>query len=308
MSSALSPTTNLIKDPIPVSTKDFGECIKYFQNAHRSLMRLNGLVNKLPHNQPLRIGNHEIRKSQINKYSQAYLSQLGDLRKMFSNRKRKVRKGPKLMILYYISDQLVEFYKNADLGVLDPSDESSDDLNKHIELVTKHRIASTGILTSLMARYIQVNKMKSSEDSGRFIPDSNMLTNFNTTSYLLPKYKNDGTFSKTLINIGEERDLTKIPKDKNEKLMTNITNGHLSAVDRVKNNIDKRSNKNVYDKDKGVLYTSVMVFNNFYRIPPSLLEEEEMNVLKTDELIEMAFVLQNKLTFITKWHNQNKTK
>ena len=61
-STALSPTTKLSQTKMPVTTKEFGECIKYFQNAHRSLMRLNSLVNKLPHNQPLKIGNHEIRK------------------------------------------------------------------------------------------------------------------------------------------------------------------------------------------------------------------------------------------------------
>ena len=306
MSSALSPTTNLVKEPVAISTKDFGECIKYFQNAHRSLMRLNGLVNKLPHNQPLKIGNHEIRKSQINKYSQAYLSQLGDLRKMFANRKRKVKKGNKIIILFYVSDQIVEFYKNANLGKLDPNDEESDDLNQHIQLITEHRIATSGILTSLMSRYIAVNNLKSDKDSGRFVPDNNMLNNFTTTSYLLPKYKKDGTFSKTMTNIGTDRDLTKIPESKKNKIMLNINNGNLSAVDRVKDRIDKRKNKNVYDKDKGLLYTCMMVFNNYYRIPPSLLLEEELVKLKDKTITEMSVVLQNKLSYITKYHKNNK--
>ena len=77
-----------------------------------------------------------LEKSQVNKYSQAYIAQLGDLRKMYANRKRK-KIGTKVNSLFYVSDQLVEFYKNAELGKVDPEDDNSDDLKDHIDIITK---------------------------------------------------------------------------------------------------------------------------------------------------------------------------
>ena len=306
-STALSPTTKLSQTNLPVTTKEFGECIKYFQNAHRSLMRLNSLVNKLPHNQPLKIGNHEIRKSQLNKYSQAYIAQLGDLRKMYANRTRKNRKSTKINTLFYVSDQLVEFYKNADLGKLDPGDEDSGDLRDHLSILTEHRIATSGILTSLMSRYIDVNNLKSKSQSGRFVPDDNMKSSFKSSEFLLPKQKRDGTFSKTMINLGETRadGLRGSSDEKSEKLLENISLGKQSAFERIKDRVDKRRKQKVMDKN-GLLYTTMMVFNNFYRIPPALINEEEEEFLHSQERLADARELQDKLSFITNWHRTNK--
>lgn len=308
-STALSPTTKLSKTNLPVTTKEFGECIKYFQNAHRSLMRLNSLVNKLPHNQPLKIGNHEIRKSQLNKYSQAYIAQLGDLRKMYANRKRKNRKSTKINTLFYVSDQLVEFYKNANLGKLDPGDEDSDDLSDHMSLVTERRIATSGILTSLMSRYIDVNNLKSTSQSGRFVPDDNMKSSFKTTEFLLPKQKKDGTFTKTMVNLGKTRadNLKNQPDDKTEKILETILHDEQSAFDRIKDRVDKRRKQKVMDKN-GLLYTTMMVFNNFYRIPLVLINEDEDPFLRNQDCLAEATQLQEKLSFITNWHRSNSNK
>lgn len=304
-STALSPTTKLSQTKMPVTTKEFGECIKYFQNAHRSLMRLNSLVNKLPHNQPLKIGNHEIRKSQVNKYSQAYIAQLGDLRKMYANRKRK-KIGTKVNSLFYVSDQLVEFYKNAELGKVDPEDDNSDDLKDHIDIITKHRMATSGILTSLMSRYIDVNNLKSKNQNGRFMFDDNMKTHFTSTEYLFPKYKKDGTFTKTIMNLGE-REIKNISTERAKKIKDNISKGSISAIDRVKDRVDKRRNEKVYDKN-GLLYTTMMVFNNFYRVPPCLLEEEESSYLVSKDRLDDAKELQDILSSITQWNKQHKGK
>ena len=89
MASALSPTTAAVKDANPSTTKEFAELIKYYQQSHKAIVRLTAYVNRLPANQSLKIGAHTIRRSDISKYSQAYISQLSDLRKVYANRKRK---------------------------------------------------------------------------------------------------------------------------------------------------------------------------------------------------------------------------
>lgn len=300
----LSPATKLSKEKIAVTTKDFGECIKYFQNAHRSLMRLNGLVNKLPYNQPLKIGNYEIRKNQLIKYSQAYISQLGDLRKMYSNRKKKVRSTTKINNLFFVSDQLVEFYKNADLGKLDPSDPDSDDLVDHLELLMKYRLATSGILTSLISRYIDVNKLKSTKCTGRYIPDQNMIDSFTTTKYMLPNINKNGLFDKKSHDI-TNRKVQNLHGNNLTKINDNLKHGELSPFDRIKDRIDKRKNENLLTKD-GLLYTTMMILNNFYRIPTCLLNDDELDLTTNSEKIEMAKELQTKLSYITAWHKKNK--
>ena len=79
----------------------------------------------------------------------------------------------------------------------------------------------------------------------------------------------------------------------------------MSAFDRVRDRVDKRRNEKVID-DNGLLYTTMMVFNNFYRIPPSLLEEDEARQLVNVDRTNEAKDLQSKLSYITNWHKTNK--
>lgn len=300
----LSPTTKLSNDKLAVSTKDFGECIKYFQNAHRSLMYLNGLMNKLPYNQPLKIGNYEIRKNQLNKYSQSYIFQLGELRKMYSHRKKKIKNKNRTSNLFFVSDQLVEFYKNADLGNLDPGNTESKNLSDCLDILVNYRIATCGILTSLMSRYIDVNNLKSKNVLGRYTPDNNMLTCFKNTKYLLPSHKKNGEFTTQLVDISN-REPKNMYGDKLSKLQDNISNSDKSVVDRLKVRTDKRKNQKLYTKE-GMLYTTMMIINNFYRIPNSLLDEDELLLLNKSENHRMAKELQDSLSSITEWHKNNK--
>jgi hypothetical protein len=297
MASAVSPTTLAsAKDAEPKSTKEFAELIKYLQNAHRDLMKWRAHVARCPPNHPPRIGNIVMKRSDLNRYSQVFLTQLGDLKKVYGNRKkRSTRTSTQLNSLFYVSDQLVDFYKDAKLGPSNPDQPRKGKLSNEISLLVDHRMATSGILTSLISRYIDANDLKSADNAGRFMPDKHMKDCLATTHYML-----DGeNFSKRKCQPGTS-------SEKEEKIREHIAQGKKSAFQKVDDRVDKRSGEAVYDKKKGLLYTTMMVFNNFYRVPTALLTEEEKQALSDPERIEEAKELQSKLTSITSWHNSNK--
>jgi hypothetical protein len=182
MATALSPTSIASTSTDgPLTTRQFSDLVKYYQSTHKAIVRLTALVNKVPGNQTLRIGEHTIKKKDVSEYSNAYVSQLGDLRKVFANRKRKTtRNNSQLNSLFYVSDQLVAFYKGANLGPLDPASPKSGKLADHIDILISQRMSTSGILTSLISRYIDANNLKTPDSAGRFMPDSRMKTAFGT--------------------------------------------------------------------------------------------------------------------------------
>jgi len=293
MASVVSPTSKAVtKGSDPLTTREFSEHVKYYQQAHKAIVRLTAELSSLPYNQPLKIPGSDfvIRRSDLSKYSQAYVAQLGDLRKMFSNRKKKSnRTNNQLNSLFYVSDQLVKFYTKIDLGLTDPNNKKSPKLGKQLELLTKYHMATSGILTSLISRYIDYHKLKSKTENGRFIPDQHMIDCFSSTDYML-----DGEDL-------SERDISAgTPQEKVEKIRKHIEEGSKSAFEKVEDRIDRRTNKKLYEKDIGASFTTMMVFNNFFRVPPSLLLEEERDELKKEKYIEMAKDIQSKLSSATK--------
>ena len=52
----------------------YTEHVKYYQQAHKAIVRLTAELSNLPHNQPLKIPDSDfvIRRSDLSKYSQAY--------------------------------------------------------------------------------------------------------------------------------------------------------------------------------------------------------------------------------------------
>ena len=295
MAQALSPTAKAAtKDACPTTTKEFAEYVKYYQQCHKAIVRLTALVNKLPANQPLKIESHTIRRNDINKYSQAYVSQLGNLRKMFANRKRKsTRNNSQLNSLFYVSDQLISFYDGAKLGPLDPSNPKGRKLSSEIDILTSTHMSTSGILTSLISRYIDSNKLKTEGSPGRFMPDSRMKSALTNTVYTLK---------------GEDlskRDIApETVPEKVIKIKDSISIGKKSAFARVSGRTDKRTGSAVYDTKTGLLYTTMMVFNNFYRIPTALLTIDEKAALLEQDNIDEAKELQEKLSRITEYHHK----
>ena len=297
MATALSPTSIASTSTDgPLTTRQFSDLVKYYQSTHKAIVRLTALVNKVPGNQTLRIGEHTIKKKDVSEYSNAYVSQLGDLRKVFANRKRKTtRNNSQLNSLFYVSDQLVAFYKGANLGPLDPASPKSGKLADHIDILIGQRMSTSGILTSLISRYIDANNLKTPDSAGRFMPDSRMKTAFGTTKYVLRKE-----------DLSKRKMGSDVPSEKADKIRTSIKSGSKSAFDRVSDRIDRRTGKPVYDKSSGLLYTTMMVFNNFYRIPPQLLSQEEIDELRDEDNIAAAKELQERLTHITTYNNSRR--
>lgn len=297
MATALSPTSIASTSTDgPLTTRQFSDLVKYYQSTHKAIVRLTALVNKVPGNQTLRIGEHTIKKKDVSEYSNAYVSQLGDLRKVFANRKRKTtRNNSQLNSLFYVSDQLVAFYKGANLGPLDPASPKSGKLSDHIDILISQRMSTSGILTSLISRYIDANNLKTPDSAGRFMPDSRMKTAFGTTKYVLRKE-----------DLSKRKMGSDVPSEKADKIRASIKSGSKSAFDRVSDRIDRRTGKPVYDKSSGLLYTTMMVFNNFYRIPPQLLSQEEIDELRDEDNIAAAKELQERLTHITTYNNSRR--
>lgn len=288
--SGLSPTSKAVTESNKsVSTREIAEHIKYFQQTHKAIVRLTAIVNKLPSNQPFVYKEYSIRRSDINKYSQAYVSQLGDLRKLFTRKKKKGnRSNNQLNSLFYVSDQIVDFYSKADLGTIDVGSKKVK-LSKQLDLLTKYHMSTSGILTSLISRYIEHNGLKTPGQSGRFKPDPHMKKCFNSTEYLLCKD-----------DLSDREIAPGTSQEKVDKIKLHIKEGNMSAFEKVEDRMDKRTQTKLYDEKTGAAFTTMMVFNNFYRVPPSLLYESERDELKMEKYVEMAKDLQEKLSSLSK--------
>jgi hypothetical protein len=299
MASAQSPVTRLANDVSagPVSSKQYAEIINYFQQSHRAIVELTALVNRLPSNQRLKVGNHSFSTTDINAYSRVYVTQLGDLRKIHNNRKKRTNKGnnTQLQSLFYVSDQIVDLYKKSNLGPVDPEKPRGAQLSDEITLLTEKRMATSGILTSLITNYIEANDLRSKTTNKRFVPDEHMIDSLSDCVYTLN--------GKSLAKRKFRPDTT---QEKKDDINDKISEGKLSAFDRVKDRVTKRVSKETgehesfYDEKNGLLYTAMMIFNNYYRVPTCLLTDEEKESLSDEENVKASKVLQEKLSNITK--------
>lgn len=284
-----------VKDAKPLDSKEFAEKIKYLENAAKSLVKITAMVNR---NNITNLHIHDnvvIKRSDIRTYLDAYLYQLRELRKIYNNRKRRGNnKNTQLYSLFYISDQLRDFYKHANLGPIDLDKPRGKKLSTMIKLVTEKGMATSGILTSLLARYIEVNGLKSENSGGRFFPDDLMREHFSHCTFLLNGEK-----------IGKRKFNTQnVSGERIKKVQDDIDKAKLSVFERFAGRVDKKSKEPVYDKDKGVAYTGTMVINNRFRLPACLLTEDERSELTKEENIEESREVQKMLTSITGQHKE----
>lgn len=283
---ATSPTADAASTNDPVTRQDFGKYVKYFQDSHKAIMRWSSILNSAP---PAGItvkgldGETDtvLKKADIARYSQIYIAELGDLKKIYATKKKKRhRNNSQLRSLFYVSDQLVAFYKNAKLG--DTCD--GDNLSSALSLLVDKRMATSGILMSLFARYIHVNGLKT--DKGRFIPDARMKKAFSTTNFRL-----DG------VDISNRKVPSGTPSDKAQAIKAKVSHGKKSALNRILDRPDS-GGKKMYDETDGLLYTSMCTMNNFYRLPNLLLNAKEKSALVNEDNINAAKELQTILTDI----------
>lgn len=285
-----SPTTTAASESSngPVSNQDFARYIKYFQDTHNIIRKWDhaladappsGITVKTPD------GDKVMDKRSLSRYSKDYINQLGDLKKIYANRKKKSsRTSTQFSSLFYVSDQLAAFYKNANLGPIDP-DSGDGKLSDMIDIVTKKRMANAGILTSLFSRYISVNGLAASS-GGRFVPDERMKKAFSTTNFRM----NSKDLSRRKCAPGT-------PSEKEEAIREKIALGKKGALERAQEKIDKRGER-MYEPKKGLLWTSMMTINSYFRIPNQLLTDEEREELKDPENVQAAKELQEVITQI----------
>ena len=164
--------------------------------------------------------------------------------------------------------------------------------------MTKKHMANSGILTSLITNYIEVNKLKvRPEGAGkavRFKPDDRMLDAFSDCVYTL-KGK----------NISNRKLRANTPEQKRDEIKEKISQGKKSACER----LEERTYKNgesFYEEDNGFLYSSMMAISAFYRIPDYLLTDEEKTALVEENNVHAAEELQHKLSKITEHRKQKK--
>ena len=294
MATALSPTSVSARKDEPTTTKEFAASIAYLQRGVKNIVKMVNIVNKSPKDEPPLDGEgNPVTKGDIQKMVKAYTVQLGELRKMFSSKKKRSPKTKRSKPnLFYVSDQLVDFYKSANLGTVDPEDPDSEDFSDEISLITEHRIATSGILTSLLNQYIRVNELSSTKM--RFHADDHMKKCFKTTKFLID---------------GEDVSKRDTRPDSKENQLTKISEisklGKKSSFQRV---IDKKATSKgdlYYDDESGYLFTSLMIINNLYRIPTCILTDSEKEFLVDSEAEEMAEKLQEKLKSSTTINKEN---
>lgn len=300
MSSAISPTTRAANDNEgPLSQKSLVELIKYYKESHKVIVQLALEVGSAPRGQGVTFRHHNFKVSDINSYSRIFLSQLDDLKKIFNRKKKRRtnRNNNQAKALFYVSDQLVDFYKNSKLGPSDPENPKSK-LSKEIDILTKKRMANSGILTSLITNYIEVNGLKiKPEDTSkavRFKPDDRMLDAFSDCVYTL-KGK----------NISTRKLRANTPEQKRDEIKAKISQGKKSACERLQERTYKNG-EHFYDEETGFLYSSMMAISAFYRIPDHLLTDDEKASLTEEDNRHAAEELQQKLSKITEHRKQKK--
>ena len=168
--------------------------------------------------------------------------------------------------LFYISDQIVDFYRKSDLILPDS-----------FKLVTEKRIATAGIMAALISRYI---KLKCPANGRRYLPADRMKIYFRDTHY---KFKNE------IIN---EIPITFIDfYSKREYYLKRFNDGDLSFFELIKDRKDKKDNEYIYNEE-GLKFVSIIILNNMYKIPILLLNEQRKKELEMEEIYAMADDLQ----------------
>lgn len=150
--------------------------------------------------------------------------------------------------LFFISDQLADFYKDCGL-----------DFPPSIKLVTEHRMASTAILVSLMTMYIYEKGLKNKE---RFFPDDRMKLFFQDTRNMLKG-----------VEVPRKEIYEYLPETETRDDQLKFYDTSYGVFEILSEKMCKKSG-NFHDPEKGALYFSIMLINSWYRIQSSEISAE----------------------------------
>lgn len=300
----VSPVVEKTRENEVLSVKKFNEFIDHFQNVSKAIVYLESERAKKGPKHVLVIRGHEVGKKEINQFWKSYYHQHNLTKKHYAKKRRgnknKSKNNKQLRALHYVSDQIPALYKGEDFGPADPSDPDSPPLSDYLDLITEDHMANAGILTSLHSCYVRWKKLKRErKEKGelvRYMPDKKLKTCYGDTHL---------TFFGE--NILKERGIPESITDekKLKALKDSLKLGKKSAFSRVsKIPSSKNQDEMVYDKDKGALYTSTMMVNSLYRIPPECNTDDERKALKDAKNIERGVRLNEILKANTAYYKE----
>ena len=278
----------------------------------------------------------QLGRSELNAYISKFSEQLKDLSKYFnSSKKRRVHRNPdnnsgdQLRAMFYISDQLVNFLREANLGEGNPNlidgEPNMSELGRReqgegsgrrpqefMDLILKGNMATSGILTSVLSLYTTVNQVQSITDGGRIKPDGLMMKYFN---------QNDTRYYLRGQDLTPNGVPANVKADKREKFEKNLSQVNLTVIQRIKmrdtdpaiSHVDKRGKQVICYKepvqgqqndDYGMSYSMYMVLLNYFRIPNEILDAQAIAQLSDPEMIKQASELQAYIRQLTLWHKE----
>ena len=324
-------------DKYIIDAAGFKAKVVHLTQAHKNILKIANLVYSTPKGQgKVTFPNgQQLGRSELNAYSAKLVEEMKELAKFFTaSKRRRVHRNPdnnsgdQLRAMFYVSDQLVGFLREANLGDGNPSNiditqadaaqaarqaypEGSEKRpQQYMSLVFEKSMATSGILTSILSLYTTVNQVQSQTNGGRIKPDQLMLKYFgnNNTHYYLR---------------GQDLTPANVPgnvkPDKREKFQKNLSQVNMPALYRIKardtdpqvSHVDKRGKQVICykepvpaqtDDDYGMSYSMYMVLLNYFRIPNELLSPEQIAQLTDPANIALAVELQEYIRDLTEWH------
>jgi hypothetical protein len=320
-----------------IDSAGFKRLVEDMRTHFKNLMKVSAMVYASPKGQKVPFPNGvQIGRSELNAYASEYSGQLKDLSKYFnSSKKRRVHRNPdnnsgdQLRAMFYISDQLVNFLREANLGEGNPNElEGQANMSElgrqqqpvnsdrrpqaYMSLILDSSMATSGILTSVLSLYTTVNQVQSLADGGRIKPDHLMMKYFNQGN---TRYYLRGT------------DMTpngvpgNVKADKREKFEKNLSQVDMTVIQRIKmrdtdpaiSHVDKRGKQVICYKepvhgqqndDYGMSYSMYMVLLNYFRIPNEILDPQAIAQLSNPDMIQQASELQAYIRQLTLWHKE----
>jgi len=318
-----------------IDSAGFKRQVEDLRTHFKNLMKVAATVYAAPKGQKVTYPNGmQIGRSELNAYASKYSEELKELSKYFNaSKKRRVHRNPdnnsgdQLRAMFYITDQLVGFLREANLGEGNPNMlDGQPNLSQlarqehpvgsdrrpqtYMSLIMDHNMATSGILTSVLSLYTTVNQVQSLANGGRIKPDALMMEYFNKGNTRFIYKGQDLTPDSAPMNM---------KPDKREKFEKNLSQVNLTVFERIKqrdtdptiNHIDKRGKPVICYKepvpgqqndDYGMSYSMYMVLLNYCRIPNELMDPELVAQLSDPSTIKTAAEMQSYIADLTVWH------
>ena len=166
--AAASPPAEAIRNPLNLKPKEFGEKLDQLAKHQNNLQKLSAKVYSLGKTQRLQYPNGQtVGRKELRSLNSQFVKEIKDLKKNYTAHGKRLRKprsgkGKKAGFSVngiFVSDNMREFFKTANLGPSDPLNPASAPLNSVLS-VGINGTTTHGIMTPLWNIYIYMNKMQ----------------------------------------------------------------------------------------------------------------------------------------------------